>query len=102
MTQDEIERIVHPDFQEIGASGESHDRTSCIETILERTKVATSSQNDWIATSSHCMSICENSYLLTYHLIQNSEKRVTERSSIWVVKNGNWSILYHQGTVVCN
>jgi len=38
-------------------------------------------------------------YLLTYTLLQD-KTRLTRRSTIWRRTDGDWKIVFHQGTVV--
>ena len=86
------------EFWEVGASGNVYTKKDVIETLLERYNDQ-NYQDIWEAKDFALTQIAPNNYLMTYILIQN-KTRVTRRSMIWRNKNGDWKILYHQGTVI--
>ncbi|HXF90772.1 MAG TPA: DUF4440 domain-containing protein [Candidatus Nitrosotenuis sp.] len=87
------------EFWEIGASGRRYSREDVmIETLLKR--YADPEYKDiWETSDFELTQIASDTYLLTYILVQNNTRR-TRRSTIWRNVNGQWKILYHQGTVI--
>jgi hypothetical protein len=85
-------------FWEVGASGNVYTKQDVIETLLERYNNP-DYQDIWEASDFALTRITPDHYLLTYVLIQN-ERRVTRRSTIWRSVDGDWKILYHQGTLI--
>lgn len=53
-------------------------------------------QDIWETSDFKLVQIAPDNYLLRYNLVQNK----TRRSTIWRKVNGQWKILYHQGTVI--
>lgn len=92
-----LETMTHDEFWEVGASGNQYSREDIINTLLERYKK--SLEDTWEAQDFRCFEICPSTYLLTYMLIQDTD-RITRRSTLWQYKNKKWKILYHQGTIV--
>ncbi|MCG9786834.1 DUF4440 domain-containing protein [Vibrio mediterranei] len=94
----EIERLIHPDFREVGRSGNSYDFKSIVR-MMETEKpsnVQVHSQNY------ECVALEPTVQLLTYEsaLIDDSgqARNFTKRSSIWVLVGEFWQLKYHQGT----
>ncbi|KJV55575.1 hypothetical protein OCHUTO_0786 [Orientia chuto str. Dubai] len=86
------------EFWEVGVSGNVYTKQDVIETLLERY----SNQGDqdiWEAKDFELTKIVTDNYLLTYILIQD-KTRATRRSALWRRVNGDWKILYHQGTII--
>ncbi len=86
------------EFWEVGASGNVYTKQDVIETLLERYQNP-DYQDIWEAKDFALTKIAPDNYLLTYILIQD-KTRVTRRSTVWRKQNGDWKILYHQGTVI--
>ncbi len=96
-TKEDIERQMCDEFWEVGASGNVYTKQDVIKTLLERYNNP-NYQDIWEAKDFAITKIAPDNYLLTYVLIQD-KTRVTRRSTLWRKKNGDWKILYHQGTV---
>lgn len=97
-TKQDIENQICDEFWEVGASGNVYTRQNVIETLLERYNDP-NYQDIWEAKDFALTKIAPNNYLFTYILIQN-KTRVTRRSTLWRRVNGDWKILYHQGTLI--
>ena len=97
-TKEDIENQMCDEFWEVGASGNVFTKQDVIETLLERYN-DTDHQDIWEAKDFELTKIATDNYLLTYVLIQD-KTRVTRRSTLWRRVNGDWKILYHQGTIV--
>lgn len=97
-TKEDIENQMCDEFWEVGASGNIYTKQDVMETLLERYNNP-NYQDIWEAKNFELAKIAPDNYLLTYILIQD-KTRVTRRSTLWRRINGDWKILYHQGTVI--
>lgn len=97
-TENDILNQICDEFWEVGASGNVYTKQEVLETLLERYNDL-DYQDIWEAKDFALTRIAQDNYLLTYILIQDTT-RVTRRSTLWRRVNGNWKVLYHQGTVV--
>lgn len=89
-----IEALLHPDFSEIGSSGEVYDRDTMIEMM------ATESPGGGVVLRDFTVHpLSEDTVLATYRSIGTSGKEA-RRSSIWVNNGHGWQIRHHQGTRV--
>ncbi|NHC15693.1 nuclear transport factor 2 family protein [Motilibacter deserti] len=95
-TRDDLERQTAPDFFEVGASGRRYSRGHVIATLLAR--YARSESDEWETTDFHCRAVGPETYLLTY-LLRQGERR-SRRVTAWRRTDGQWQVLYHQGTLV--
>lgn len=93
----DFERMTAEDFWEVGASGRRYSRAYVLAELERRHAVP--HQDTWEATDFYCRKLADDVYLLTYTLLQDKE-RLTRRSTIWQRWEGDWKIVYHQGTVV--
>lgn len=96
-TRNDYENMTDPDFWEVGASGNRYSREFAIETLVDRYNRAY--DDDWETKDFYCQQLAQDTYLLTYTLIQGGTK-VTRRSTIWKRALQAWKIYYHQGTIV--
>ena len=93
-----LEALMDPDFREFGSSGAVYDRLSIISLLLnEQSDEHDIEMFDQVATP-----ISDSVVLLTYQTVKR-DRRCEEisrslRSSLWRRSNGNWTILFHQGT----
>ena len=94
----DIENQMCDEFWEVGASGTIYTKQDVMEILIERYNDQ-NHQDIWEAKDFALTQIAPENYLLTYTLIQD-KTRVTRRSTIWRRVNGDWKILYHQGTVI--
>ena len=97
-TKEDIANQMCDEFWEVGASGNVYTKQDVIETLLERYNNP-NYQDIWETKDFAITKIAPDNYLLTYILIQD-KTRVTRRSTLWRRINGDWKILYHQGTIV--
>jgi hypothetical protein len=86
------------EFWEVGASGNVYTKQDVVETLVERYNDPTY-QDIWKTSNFEITKIAPDNYLITYVLIQDKTRR-TRRSTIWRKINGQWKILYHQGTII--
>jgi len=96
-TRTDFDRMMAPDFWEVGASGRRYSRESILQE-LERRHSGQYVEGKLVATDFHCQKLADALYLLTYTLLQDDRK--TRRATIWQHTGDGWKIVYHQGTVV--
>jgi hypothetical protein len=90
-------RMTADDFREIGASGQRYSREYVFD-VLQARRNHPVDESDWECRDFHCRELAPDVYLLTYTLRQGA--RLTRRSTIWRCADGDWQIVFHQGTVV--
>ena len=97
-TRADFERQMDEDFREVVASGTAYTREEILGFLEER--YAGPYEENWHTKDFKVQKLAKGLYLLTYVLIQNNT-RITRRSTLWRLDDeGNWRIVYHQGTVV--
>lgn len=95
-TPEQFERLVAPDFWEVGASGQRYSRAFALQVLTERPSPP--DEAAWHTSDWHLALAGLDHYLLTYTLHQPG--RVTRRLSVWHRAAMGWQVIYHQGTVV--
>lgn len=93
----DFERMTAEDYWETGASGRRYSRPSVLDGLEERFSVPHA--DVWETRDFHCRKLSEDTYLLTYALLQDKQ-RLTRRATIWRNTPDGWKIVYHQGTIV--
>ena len=96
-TRADFERMTADDYWETGASGRRYSRASVLDGLEER--FSAPHQDVWETSDFCCRRLGEDTFLLTYTLVQD-QKRITRRATIWQRTMDGWKIVYHQGTVV--
>ena len=97
LTAAERERVVAPEYWEVGASGRRYSREFILRTLEEKPPVDAAGAG-WECFDFGLRRMGPETYLLTYTLDQAG--RITRRVTIWEKAVDGWRILYHQGTVV--
>jgi hypothetical protein len=93
----DFERMTAEDFWETGASGRRYSREFVLDELERR--FSTPHEDVWETRDFYCRKLGEDTYLLTYTLLQEGN-RLTRRATIWQRTAEGWKILYHQGTIV--
>jgi hypothetical protein len=88
--RDEVERLLHRDFREIGASGRLWDRASMVTALAEDPGTAAT------ASEVEARVVADGVVLITY--VAESASGRSRRSSLWVRGDDGWRVLFHQGT----
>ena len=96
-TRADFERMTTDDYWETGASGRRYSRAAVLNELEKR--FSAPHQDIWETSEFHCRKLGENTWLLTYTLLQD-HARLTRRATIWRQTADGWKILYHQGTIV--
>lgn len=91
----ELDRLLHPDFFEFGASGRKWDRSQMI-TSLTGGEV---SGEDVPVTASEITGtrLADDVVLVTY--VSQRNQRRARRSSVWRRTAAGWRLYFHQGTL---
>jgi hypothetical protein len=95
-TPAQFERLVAPQFWEVGASGNRYSRAFALQVLTQRE--APPEAHAWQTADWHLAPAGADHYLLTYTLMQPG--RITRRLSVWHRTVDGWQVVYHQGTVV--
>lgn len=94
----EIARLIHPSFREIGQSGRSFD----FQTIVEMMVNEQPSNGHIHSQDYEIIPLEPSTHLLLYRTVWIDElgnkTHYAKRSSIWSFNGENWQLKYHQGT----
>ncbi len=94
-TRADFEGMTAEDFWEVGSSGKIYDRAFVLDLLEERHK--TPQEETLRASDFRIRQLSPDVYLLHYNLMQG--KRGTRRTSVWERSEGDWKIVFHQGTI---
>lgn len=87
----EVERLLHPQFFEFGASGTTWEREAIAAALLQTTP------GDAVeAHNLRPLGLSPDVILLTYRTEHDGSSAL--RSSVWVRDDGEWRLRFHQGT----
>ncbi|MGX1804218.1 nuclear transport factor 2 family protein [Nocardia sp. NPDC055321] len=103
MTREDFEWVTAVDFWETGASGQRYSRDFVWATIEQRQAFSEQHHDErdsWETGDFQLREIAPGTFLLTYTLLQRA--RLTRRLTVWQRVGDDWTILYHQGTVVAD
>ena len=93
-----LDELLHPDFYEVGRSGQTYDRNAIIEHLSAQRSRPIVPWNFSVRVFG------AGAALLTYcsaHRQPGGElSDQTYRSSIWLKVANGWQLLYHQGTPI--
>jgi hypothetical protein len=96
-TRADFENMTLTDFWEVGASGRRYSREYVLAELEKRYRHPR--DDVWDTSDFHCRRLAPDVYLLTYTLLQDTERK-TRRSTIWQHTPAGWKIVFHQGTIV--
>jgi ribonuclease HI len=86
-----LERLLHRDFTEVGASGRRWSRDEIIAALAAAPIAEAIDASDLQLTE-----LADDVVLLTF--TTSTAARHAHRCSIWVRDHGRWCVIYHQGT----
>ena len=93
---DVLAELIDNEFIEIGSSAAVYDKAEVIRWL------ASDDQSEHSGTSFKAYPLAENIILLTYiSIIKNTsvvDSKQAIRSSIWRLSDGQWRMVFHQGT----
>ena len=100
---EDFERMMAPDFREVGASGRVYSREYVLEVLEARMREAGGARRAGERLDVEdftCERIAPEVWLATYRLDQDG--RISRRATLWRRAGDDWQILYHQGTLVAS
>ncbi|MGY0216494.1 nuclear transport factor 2 family protein [Endozoicomonadaceae bacterium StTr2] len=96
--REQVLKLLHPDFQEVGESGNSYNLSS----ILELLGSEQPSGNRIHSQDYESIKLGPDVYLLLYKSAtvdsEGHSSHFAKRSSIWMLTETGWQMKYHQGT----
>lgn len=96
-SRERLERLLHPEFFEVGRSGRSYSRDTIVSYLSSRDSQPVVS-SDAFAVSELGPSVALLTYRSAYLEDGKTLVRHTLRSSVWVKTEAGWQLRYHQGT----
>jgi len=91
-----LNELIADNFLEIGASGKQYNKKDTIDNLLEENEIKFSINNF------NTVEIASDTVLATYEVekenLGSNKKNYSTRTSIWKNIDGNWQIIFHQGT----
>ena len=82
--------LLAPDFREFCASGRIFNLQQLTESLL------TSSPRSATMTRFYAVPLGPDAALTTYHIATSTSS--SHHSSVWVLRDGRWQLIFHQGT----
>jgi len=96
--REQVERLLHPDFVEIGRSGKQYDFQSIWDSELK----ASNPQHVLHSQDYLAVKLSPGVMLLLYQTATKQSvggySDYAKRSSVWVFNESCWQMIYHQGT----
>lgn len=89
-----MDRVLHPDFAEVGRSGRIYDRQEAIETTTYPFGVD-------LPLKGFTMDLIDEDVALVRYVSRETregEPSPSHRTSVWVNTNAGWRLRFHQGT----
>ena len=95
-----LNELIADNFLEIGASGKQYNKNDTIRELTEEDEIKFSINNF------NTINISPDTILVTYEvekeILGSKNKKHSTRTSIWKNIEGNWQIIFHQGTTQNN
>ncbi len=96
-SREQLERLLHPGFHEVGRSGRQYNRETVIQYLAAAEVQPNVESQDYAVTE-----LAQGCSLLTYRSVHRQpDGALTEpalRSSLWLLTPMGWQLFYHQGT----
>lgn len=89
-----MDRILHPDFDEVGMSGHTYTREQILSADTNEFEIE-------LPLDCYSMDLVDEDVALVRYVSRDrtaGETRVAERSSMWINTNDGWRLRHHQGT----
>jgi hypothetical protein len=87
-----LEDLISDEFREIGSSGVSYDKQQTIDALLA------SEPEEITMTDFIVKELSATVFLVSYHALKKGSSSL--RSSIWILNDDCWKIMFHQGTML--
>jgi hypothetical protein len=96
-SRERLEQLLHPQFHEVGRSGQAYSRDTVIGYLATVTVQPAVEADQYAVTA-----LSEDCALLTYRsakcLADGTRSEHALRSSVWLRTAHGWQLYYHQGT----
>lgn len=94
-SRSELQKLLSPEFREIGRSGQIYSYQQTIDALLNQT-----ASENVIASHFEILQLSETLALVTYRTqrAEAIDQRHTLRSSLWRLEDEDWRMVFHQGT----
>ncbi len=96
----DLDLLLADDFREFGSSGEMYDKNLILERLPKDTQA---SPVEFLVSDFQIQELAENIILTTFKTDKISPDKghtFALRASIWRKTNGNWQMIFHQGTPI--
>lgn len=93
----EVSSLLANEFREFGTSGRVFSKAEIID-LLQSESPAT-----FCLESFKILPLANQNFLATYRVVKEApdQPSITSlRSSIWILREGQWQIIFHQGTII--
>lgn len=90
-----VSKLLHDDFIEFGSTGRVYSKEILVE-MLRTERPSTVSIRDFTVRQ-----LASDTALVTYRTVGQSGHEA-RRSSVWVLQDGLWKMVFHQGTRISN
>lgn len=91
----DFEMLLADDFVEFGSSGKSYDKKALLEGLK---RMSTTDTITYTVTDFKIKQLASDVILATYQTFRHNDRKYALRSSIWQRKQGEWQMVFHQGT----
>jgi len=92
-----LDELLADDFVEFASIGVQYNKKDILDHLPK------SSETKWITHDFKTKELSSDTILATYrvekHVIASGEKSWSLRSSLWQKQNGQWKMIFHQGTL---
>lgn len=88
----QLEKLLADDFVEFGSSGRVFNKQQIINGLSTEPKIKMSLIDFAIKQ------LAEDVVLATYRVLKHEDMKFSLRSSIWKLNEGQWQMVFHQGT----
>jgi|JI9StandDraft_1071089.scaffolds.fasta_scaffold662397_2 hypothetical protein len=95
---DQLDLLLADDFMEFGSSGLKYDKKEILDRLPKNTNKVTYTVSDFAVTL-----LSDNIALATFkteRVLNDIDRVVSLRSSLWRKMDQSWQIFFHQGTPV--
>lgn len=94
--RDALDALLHPDFHEVGKSGQAYSRAQVLDFLSQHPGPKPTEAHDLQVSL-----LTPDCALLTYRSVHLDAQMPVQvlRSSLWQVHEGRWRLRYHQGTL---
>ena len=93
--KENLEARLADGFIEYGASGRILTREGAIEVLLVKT-----ADDDIVLSDYQTVQLCETVVQARFMAYRKNIDRKSRHSSIWVKRDGDWQVLFYQGTII--